>query len=70
MVHVRVEEKITAEATKALAAMRLSISDAVRVFPTRIFAGQRLPFDLYVPNAKTRTAMAEELLAYRNPESD
>lgn len=59
MVHVRVDEKVKLRATKALAAMGLSVSDAVRVFLTRISAEQRLPFDLHVPNAATRTAMAE-----------
>lgn len=59
MVHVRVNEKIKAQATKALSAMGLSVSDAVRVFLTRVAAEQQLPFDLKVPNAETRAAMAE-----------
>ena len=32
MVHVRMDEQIMAQATEALAAMQLSVSDAVRVF--------------------------------------
>lgn len=59
MVHVRVNEKIKAQATKALTAMGLSVSDAVRVFLTRVAADKQLPFDLKVPNAETRAAMAE-----------
>jgi DNA-damage-inducible protein J len=59
MVHVRVDEKLKAEATEALSAMGLSLSDAVRVFLTRVVAEQRLPFSLEVPNAETRAAMAE-----------
>jgi len=39
--------------------MGLSISDAVRVFLTRIAAEKELPFTLRVPNAETRTAMKE-----------
>jgi DNA-damage-inducible protein J len=39
--------------------MGLSVSDAVRVFLTRIAAEQQLPFALKVPNATTRAAMAE-----------
>ena len=59
MVHVRVEEQIKAQATDTLAAMGLSLSDAIRVFLTRVVAEQQLPFALKVPNAKTRSAMAE-----------
>ena len=62
MVHVRVEQKVKAKATKALAAMGLSVSDAVRVLLTRIAAEQALPFDVcvpHVPNAKTIAAMRE-----------
>ena len=54
MVHVRVEERIKAQATKALAAMGLSVSDAVRVLLMRVAAEKQLPFALKVPNAETR----------------
>lgn len=59
MVHVRVDEQIKAQATEALAAMGLSVSDAVRVFLMRVVAEQKMPFALKVPNAETRAAMAE-----------
>jgi len=59
MIHVRVDEEVKAQATEALAAMGLSMSDAVRVFLTRVVAEQRLPFPLEVPNAATQAAMAE-----------
>lgn len=59
MVHVRVDEQIKAQATEALAAMGLSVSDAVRVFLMRVVAEQQMPFALKVPNAETRKAMAE-----------
>jgi DNA-damage-inducible protein J len=59
MVHVRVDEKTKARATKALAAMGLSVSDAVRVLLTRVAAEKRLPFALKVPNAETQAAMYE-----------
>lgn len=59
MVHVRVDEQIKAQATEALAAMGLSVSDAVRVFLMRVVAEQQMPFALKVPNAKTRGAMKE-----------
>ena len=59
MVHVRVDEKIKAQATETLAAMGLSVSDAVRVFLMRVVANKQLPFELKVPNSETRAAMAE-----------
>lgn len=59
MVHVRVDKKIKAQATETLSAMGLSMSDAVRIFLTRVVAEQRIPFTLRVPNAETREAMAE-----------
>lgn len=59
MVHVRVDEKVKAQAAETLAAMGLSLSDAIRVFLTRVVADQELPFALKVPNAVTQAAMAE-----------
>ena len=59
MVHVRVDEQVKAQATETLAAMGLSVSDAVRVFLIRVVAEKQLPFLLKVPNAETRAAMTE-----------
>ena len=59
MVHIRVDENLKIQATDTLAAMGLSLSDAVRVFLTRVVAEQRLPFEVKVPNAETRAALAE-----------
>lgn len=59
MVHVRLDEGIKAQATETLASMGLSVSDAVRVFLTRVVADRALPFELKVPNAETRAALAE-----------
>lgn len=59
MIHVRVDEQLKKDATQALEAMGLSVSDAVRVLLTRIAADQQFPFALEVPNAATRQAMQE-----------
>ncbi len=59
MVHVRVDEQVKVQATETLAAMGLSVSDAVRVFLMRVVAEQQMPFALKAPNAETRAAMAE-----------
>ncbi len=58
-VHVRVNERVKARAEKALAAMGLSVSDAVRVLLTRVAEEQAFPLELKVPNAKTRAAIEE-----------
>lgn len=59
MVHVRVDENVKIQATETLAAMGLTVSDAVRVFLTRVVADKELPFVLKVPNAVSRVAIAE-----------
>jgi len=59
MIHVRVDEQIKAQATETLAAMGLSVSDAVRVFLMRVVADKQMPFALKAPNAETRAAMVE-----------
>jgi len=59
MVHVRVSGVVKARAERALKAMGLSTSDAVRVLLTRVAADQALPFEVRVPNAKTRAAIEE-----------
>lgn len=59
IVHVRVDEDIKQQATKTLAAMGLTVSDAVRVFLKRVAIEQAMPFELRVPNAETAAAMAE-----------
>jgi DNA-damage-inducible protein J len=39
--------------------MGLSVSDAIRLLLIRVAAEKALPFEIKVPNAKTRAAMAE-----------
>lgn len=59
MVHVRVDEKLKAQAAETLSSMGLTVSDAVRVFLTRIVADKELPFALKSPNETSRAAIAE-----------
>jgi DNA-damage-inducible protein J len=44
MVHVRVDEKTKQRATKTLAAMGMSVSDAVRMLLVRVVAEKALPY--------------------------
>jgi DNA-damage-inducible protein J len=59
MLHIRVDDDVKAQATEALAAMGLTMSDAVRIFLKRVVNDQAFPLELKVPNAETRAAMEE-----------
>ena len=59
MLHVRVDDEIKTQATEALAAMGLTVSDAVRILLKRVVNDQAFPLELKVPNAQTRAAMQE-----------
>jgi DNA-damage-inducible protein J len=59
MLHVRMDEKLKADATAALEAMGLTAADAVRLLFHRIVADQAFPLELKVPNAETRAATEE-----------
>ncbi len=58
-VRARIDTNTKERAAEALAAMGLSISDAIRLLMLRIADERRLPFEVKVPNATTRQAMAE-----------
>ena len=59
MLHIRVDDDIKEQATVALSAMGLSMSDAVRLFLRRVVIDQAFPLELKVPNAETLAAMEE-----------
>ena len=59
MLHIRVDDDIKEQATEALTAMGLSVSDAVRLFLRRVVIEQAFPLELKVPNAQTLAAMDE-----------
>lgn len=58
-VRARIDSSIKERATEALAAMGLSVSDAIRLLMLRIVDERRLPFEVKAPNATTRRAIAE-----------
>lgn len=66
MVHVRVDEHIKVQATETLASMGLTVSDAIRVFLTRVVADQELPFAIKAPNAASQVAIAEAKAMIQN----
>ncbi len=59
MVHIRVDEKVKKKAAKTLAAMGMSVSDAVRILLVRVAAESALPFDVKVPNPTTVKALRD-----------
>ena len=59
VVRARIDAATKERASTALEAMGLSFSDAIRLLMLRIADEQRLPFEVKVPNAATRRAMAE-----------
>ena len=59
VVCARIDEKIKEEATVVLAAMGLTVSDAVRLLLTKVAHEHALPFDPLIPNATTIAAMKE-----------
>ena len=59
VVRARIDSDTKARATKALQAMGLSVSDAIRLLLLRVAAEQRLPFAIQVPHATTVKAMEE-----------
>lgn len=58
-VRARIDTDTKERAASALEAMGLSISDAIRLLMLRIADEHRLPFDVTVPNATTKKAIAE-----------
>jgi len=59
VVRARIDTATKDQATEALAAMGLSVSDAIRLLLVRVAADKEFPFPVKVPNATTRKAMAE-----------
>jgi DNA-damage-inducible protein J len=58
-VRARIDTATKERASEALESMGLSISDAIRLLMLRIADEHRLPFEVKVPNVKTRKAINE-----------
>jgi DNA-damage-inducible protein J len=57
LVQTRIDGAVKEEAATVLAAMGLTVSDAVRLMLTRVARDKALPFEPLVPNAETIEAM-------------
>jgi DNA-damage-inducible protein J len=59
VVRARIDKQVKADAAAVLEAMGLSLSDAIRLLLVRVAKDKALPFEVKVPNAETRAAIAE-----------
>ena len=59
VVRARIDESVKQEATVVLAAIGLSLSDAIRLMLTRVAIEKALPFEALVPNEVTIQAMRD-----------
>jgi DNA-damage-inducible protein J len=59
MIRARMEPDLKEEAEEVLAKVGLSPTEAIRLFYRQVSLRGGLPFDVRVPNAKTRSAVAE-----------
>lgn len=59
VVRARIDAHIKEEASAVLAAMGLTVSDALRIMLTRVAREKALPFESLIPNETTIAAMRE-----------
>lgn len=59
LVQTRIDGAVKEEAATVLAAMGLTVSDAVRLMLTRVAREKALPFEPLIPNDTTIAAMKE-----------
>ena len=58
-VRCRIDPKTKEDAAEVIESLGLTVSDAIRLFLTRVASEGAIPFELRVPNAKTVAAIAE-----------
>jgi DNA-damage-inducible protein J len=59
LIQTHIDDAVQTEAATVLAAMGLTISDAIRLMLIKVAHDHKLPFDPFIPNAETITAMEE-----------
>ena len=73
LIQARIDGAVKEEAAIVLAAMGLTVSDAVRLLLTKVAHDKVLPFEPLMPNAKTIAAMKEarqgKLAAFKSVDS-
>lgn len=64
-IHMRVEPELKQDVENVFRELGMTTSEAINMFFRQVSAQRRVPFDVRVPNAETREAMAE----LKTPES-
>lgn len=59
VVRARIDAGLKNEAKAVLAAMGLSLSDAIRLMLVRVASDKALPFDVRIPNGETQAAIRD-----------
>lgn len=59
LIQTQIDDALQTEAATVLAAMGLTISDAIRLMLIKVAQDHKLPFDPFIPNAETIAAMEE-----------
>jgi DNA-damage-inducible protein J len=59
LIQTQIDDAVQTEAATVLAAMGLTISDAIRLMLIKVAQDHKLPFDPFTPNAETIAAMME-----------
>jgi len=62
LIEAHVDSDVNDEASSVLAAMGLTVSDAIRLLLIKVAQDHKLPFDHLLPNAETIAAMEEARL--------
>jgi len=58
-IQVRIDENTKAQAQNVLNALRMSMSEAVKLFLRQVVLHQGIPFDVKIPNALTAKTLRE-----------
>jgi DNA-damage-inducible protein J len=59
LIQTQIDDAVQTEAATVLAAMGLTISDAIRLMLIKVAHDHKLPFDPFTPNTETIAAMEE-----------
>jgi DNA-damage-inducible protein J len=59
MIHTRIDPHLKHSAELVFNTLGINLTDAIRMFLTQVTLTQGIPFDVKIPNKKTRKAMED-----------
>jgi DNA-damage-inducible protein J len=62
MIHTRIDPNLKYKAELVFNTLGINLTDAIRMFLTQVTLTQGIPFDVKIPNKKTRKAVADSKL--------